>query len=274
MPLSLFKTILLSLPRLLTGRCKNYLVEKLAFLPEKASHYPPVELTGVEELWIQTGDKLKIHSFLLKHPDSGRIILFFHGNAGNAYSRLPHAQLLRNMGFNVLLIDYHGYGKSEGTPSEQAFYLDAHAAYDTALNKLGFAPNKISIYGRSIGSAAALELASRYEIGALILVAPFASGRSMALQLGFGWLNWLVKGVFNNLDKARCVDEPVLIIHGAKDSIIPADQSRDLLAAIAAQDKQRVVMKEAGHNDIGANGDEAFWLLIENFLNRQAQAGN
>ena len=266
MPYRVLKTLLLGLPLLVTGGCKEHIVEQLAFLPEKASDYPPTNLVDTQEVWLNAEDGVAIHSFYLAQYDSEQVILFFHGNAGNAYSRLPHAEILRNMGFNVLVVDYHGYGKSQGTPSEKGLYLDAKAAYQYAQNELGFAPDKIYLYGRSIGSTAVIDLASQHKVAGSILVAPLSSGRAMAKQMGLGWLDWLVDDVFDNLDKAKTIQSPILILHGSQDRVVPIDQGKDLFDAVASADKQFIIINDAGHNNISDSKHVDFWLTIEKFL--------
>ncbi len=246
------------------GGCRDYLVEKLAFLPEKVDSYPTIAATDIEEIWISTQDDINIHGFYLRNNHSDRVLLFFHGNAGNAYSRLPNALLLRNMGFNVLLIDYRGYGKSEGSPSEQGLYLDAHAAYLFMHNK-GFEQSNIYLYGRSIGSTAAVELASRNKVAGVVLIAPLSSGRDMAKQMGFGWFDWLAKDVFDNLAKAKDIESPVLILHGQYDQVVPLAQGQLLFDAIAHKNKEFIIAGDSGHNDISNSKEIDFWSLIKDF---------
>jgi len=265
MQTKVLKTLVIGLPLLLTGGCKDYLVGQLSFLPEKAESYPAITLPDVEEIWLKTEDNVDIHGFYLKNDKTDRILLFFHGNAGNAYSRLPNATLLRDMGFNVLLVDYRGYGKSAGTASEQGIYLDAQAAYDTALRDKGFDQSKIYLYGRSIGSTAAVELASRHNVAATVLVAPLSSGRAMAEKMGFGWFDWLVSDVFDNLGKAKHIRSPILILHGEQDSIVPLTQGQSLFDAIPHGKKELVIASDSGHNDISDSNEIDFWLLIKRF---------
>lgn len=276
MRLRQLKTIIFGIPLLLFGGCnassgyKNYFVEKLAFLPEKVDTYPPISEEYITEYWLSTSDSLRIHSFYLENSQSDRLILFFHGNAGNAYSRLAHANKLYDIGFNVLVIDYRGYGKSEGKPSENGLYLDAQSAYDAALNDKGFSNDKIYLYGRSIGSTAAVELSSQYQVAATVLVAPLSSGRAMAQQMGLGWLSWLVDGVFDNVTKAQNINSPVLIIHGEQDTIVPLSQGQSLFNAINHQSKEIVIASDSGHNDIQHSDEIDFWQSINNFYKRHA----
>jgi len=274
MRLHTLKTMLLGIPLLFSSGCnapswpKNYLIGKLAFLPEKTSSYPAIAEANIEDYWLTTEDGVRIHSFYLKNTDADRVILFFHGNAGNAYSRLGHANILRDMGFNVLLVDYRGYGKSAGKPTEQGLYLDAQASYHAAIKDKGFAENKIYLYARSIGSTAAIELCRQYQVASTVLVAPLSSGRAMARQMGFGWFDWLVASVFDNLEKAKDITSPVLIIHGGQDRIVPLAQGRALYDAINHSSKKIVVADNSGHNDIQHSDEIDFWPLIQEFYNR------
>lgn len=270
------KTLFLSIPLLILGGCnnssgyKNYFVEKLAFLPEKVDAYPSISSAHTEDYWLTTDDGLRLHSFYLANSQSDKLILFFHGNAGNAYSRLAHANKLYDMGFNVLVLDYRGYGKSEGEPSEQGIYLDALSAYNAALADKGITKENIYLYGRSIGSTVAVELSSQYPVAATVLIAPLSSGRAMAKQMGLGWLSWLVDGVFDNLAKAKNIDSPVLIIHGGQDTIVPVDQGQSLFNAISHQSKEIIIAHRSGHNDIQHSDEIDFWQIINDFYNKHS----
>ncbi len=265
MQIRLLKTLLLGLPLLITGGCKEYFVEQLAFLPERASHYPPSQFSNTQEIWLSSHNELRIHGFYLSNTDSDKVVLFFHGNAGNVFSRLNHADRIRNMGLNVLLIDYQGYGKSEGKPSELGVYQDAETAYQYALNELGFMTDNIYVYGRSIGSTAAIDLATNHNIAKTVLIAPLQSGRAMAKEMGFGWLDFLVKGVFDNYEKSKQIVSPVLIIHGEQDRIVPVEQGQALYEAFVSKNKRLIRASDMGHNDLSNSEDIDFWSEIESF---------
>ncbi len=270
------KTLILGIPLLLFGGCnaasgyKNYFVEKLAFLPEKADAYPPISEEYITEYWLTSSDGLRLHSFYFEKLESDRLILFFHGNAGNAYSRLEHANELYDMGFNVLVIDYRGYGKSQGEPSEHGLYLDAQSAYEAALKDKGFNSDKIYLYGRSIGSTTAVELSSRYQVAATVLVAPLSSGRAMAQQMGLGWLSWLGAGIFDNVTKAKKIRSPVLILHGGEDTIVSLSQGQSLFDAISHQSKEIVIAPLSGHDDIQHSDEIDFWQTIKDFYSKHS----
>src|SRR3954452_24638597 len=137
---------------------------------------------GAEERWIRTQDGVRLNCAW--YPLSGARVatLFLHGNAGNITHRIYHALALRAAGSAALVVDYRGYGKSEGKPSEQGLYADAQAAYQE-IAKLGYGSKQIVIHGESLGSAVATNLGARVSCAGLILESPFASLSAMASKV-------------------------------------------------------------------------------------------
>ncbi len=165
-----------------------FLVNTMAFHPSKVIP-STLPLPGIEEVFFDAQDETKLQAFVKRHPASNRLVLFFHGNAGNAYGRLHDLERLSvETASNVMLLSYRGYGKSEGRVSEEGVYLDAEAALTYARDSLGFAEQQIFLLGRSLGSAIAIDLAQNRVLAGLMLVSPFTSGRDMAGQMGLGWL--------------------------------------------------------------------------------------
>ncbi|MBW2363141.1 MAG: alpha/beta hydrolase [Deltaproteobacteria bacterium] len=156
----------------------NPLVNWAAFFPTPGVQIEP-EAFGlpIETLSLRTDDGIHISAFYLPREGSRRAILFLHGNAGNASHRLPDAVQLWSLGASVLLLDYRGYGLSEGRPSERGVYRDGATGLAHLVGKLGFSPEEVVIFGRSIGSAVAVHLAQERNLGGLILVSPLTSGR-------------------------------------------------------------------------------------------------
>ena len=132
----------------------DWLVNSFAFHPMPGSQIDSqFHDSSLQEIMFDSLDDIKLHAFYFPRPAHNRAVLFLHGNAGNASHRLPHAQQLANLGFNVLLLEYRGYGKSGGSPSEQGVYRDAKAALEYLIKTRGFPKERIFIFGRSIGTA-------------------------------------------------------------------------------------------------------------------------
>jgi hypothetical protein len=216
--------------------------------------YAPLDATPndwgleYEDVSFRTDDGLGLHGWFIPHADSHRVLLFFHGNAGNISHRGESIVVFHRLGLNVFIVDYRGYGRSEGKPSEQGLYLDAGAAWRHLTQDRGFAPSDIVVFGRSLGGVVAAKLASRERPGALILESSFSSARDAAREI-FPLLSRLVAVRFD-LDaagyvrKARC---PVLVLHSPDDEIIPYRLGRKLFDA--APEPKRFVELRGGHNE-------------------------
>jgi uncharacterized protein len=173
--------------------------------------------------------------------------LFLHGNAGNVTHRIDHAHAITTAGSSILVLDYRGYGKSKGHPTEQGLYLDADAAYD-ALTQLGFRPNQIILQGESLGTAVAVYLASRRPCAGLILESPLTSLSNMAGKV-LPVVGPLLAHGFNTRSKIGNVHVPLLVIHGDADEIVPFPQGQAVFKA-ANPPKELWRVPGAHHNDL------------------------
>jgi uncharacterized protein len=201
-----------------------------------------------EDVHIITEDKVKLHGWLVPHHGSRQVLLFFHGNAGNISHRRESIALFHRLGLNVFIIDYRGYGRSDGTPSEAGLYRDARAAWTHLTENRGFAPSSIVAFGRSLGGVVAAKLASEVQPGALILESSFSSAKDAAREI-FPLLSWIVALRFE-LDAAAYVRKaqcPVMVLHSPEDEIIPYDLGRKLFEA--APEPKRFVELRGGHNE-------------------------
>jgi fermentation-respiration switch protein FrsA (DUF1100 family) len=201
---------------------------------------------GAQDLWLTTRDGIRLNAWWFPKPGSRLATLFLHGNAGNVTHRVDHAHAINSAGSAILVLDYRGYGKSEGHPSEHGLGLDAEAGYD-ALSKLDYDPAHIIIQGESLGSAVAVELASRRPCAGLILESPFASLGEMAATV-LPVIGPLVAFGFNTKTTIRRVHTPLLIMHGDADEIVPFSQGQAVFAA-ANPPKDFWRIPSAHHND-------------------------
>ncbi len=194
-----------------------------------------------------------------------RAVLFFHGNAGNAADRLDRARILNErFGLDVFLVDYRGYGRSTGSPSEDGLARDARAVLGAARER-GFAPDRIVLFGESLGSAVATRLASEAPVGAVILETPFLSVPEMA-RVHYPFVpTFLIRSRFDNASRVGTIAAPKLFLVAERDEIVPPEQGRRLYALSPAP-KTLFVIPGAGHNDTYVAGGEAYWKAVGDFL--------
>jgi len=187
-------------------------------------------------------------------------VLFCHGNGGNVGDRAPHASLLAAAGFDVLLFDYRGYGRSRGRPGEHATYADARAARAALLAHGAVDPARVLYLGESLGAAVALELALAHPPAGLILQAPFTSIRDIA-RVHYAWIpRALVPDAYPSLDRIPRLRAPLLVLHGARDQIVPLMHGEEIFRA-APEPKRLEVFRGAAHNDLG--GDRWVELIAD-----------
>lgn len=222
----------------------------------------------VEQLFLESVDGVRIHAFFVRNSDSDRALLYLHGNAGNASHRLPTAVQFAQLGFNVLLIDYQGYGLSEGQPSESGIYADGNTGLEHLLGR-GFQYSNIILFGRSLGGAVAVDIARERALAGVILCSTFSSGADMAREMGLGLMAWLVRKRFNSVEKIKQLQSPLLSLHGELDRVIPLRLGKKLFAS-ARVEKQWKVISGAGHNDIIDFGGVRFWQPVSEFLAKTA----
>lgn len=194
-----------------------------------------------------------------------RAVLFFHGNAGNISHRLQTIAIFHRLGLDTLIIDYRGYGRSGGRPSERGFYLDAEAAYDWLRARQGTDPGSIVAFGRSLGGAVAVELARRREVSALIVESVFTSTADIGREvMPFLPVRLLVTQRFDSLGKVGSLAVPKLFIHGRDDEIIPFRHGERLFDAAA--EPKRFVPIAGGHNDGFMLPENAYPEILARFL--------
>ena len=176
------------------------------------------------------------------------LVLFFHGNAGNIGHRLDYLRMFHDLGLATLIIDYRGYGRSSGTPSEEGSYLDAEAAWQHATKVLGLAPDRIVIFGESLGGAVAAKLAEGHRPGALILASTFTSVPDLGAEL-YPWLpvRLLARIHYDTLNRLPRIACPLLVVHSRNDDVIPFAHGRRLFEA-AGTTKQFLEI-DGGHNE-------------------------
>jgi len=226
-----------------------YLANRAVYYPSKypEGFWDAQKLVGASDAWMDTADGVKIHGWWARREGSALATLFLHGNAGNITNRAPRMQEIVAAGSSVLMLDYRGYGKSNGHPSEQGLYRDSEAGYIYLLGQ-GYRPEQIILHGESLGTAVAIDLASRRPSAALILEAPFTSASAVAGTV-VPLVGPLLIRSFDSLTKIRWIRMPMFFMHGDRDEVIPLRLGQELFAA-AQGSKTFWDVQGAGHNDI------------------------
>ena len=224
------------------------LLNSLLFFPERKLVATPQ--SPYEELAIDTDDGERLHAWWI--PAAGRArghVLFLHGNGGNIGDRVLHAWLLHHAGFDVLLFDYRGYGRSTGRASEDGTYRDARAALAALLRRPRVDRARVLYVGESLGGAVAVALAVEAPPAGLVLVSTFTSVRDMARRHYAFVPASAVPDAYPSLRRIRELRSPLLVLHGDRDDLVPLMDGQELFEA-APEPKTMRVLAGAGHNDL------------------------
>ena len=179
-----------------------------------------------------TEDDIKLHGWFIPSEDAEKTILFFHGNAGNISHRLESIDIFNRLGLNVFIIDYRGYGQSEGKITEKGSYRDAEAAWQYLVDTRGVEESQIIVFGRSLGASIAAWLAGKHAPSALIIESGFTSVPSMGQRLyPFLPVRWLAHFKYDTKQYVKSVTCPVLVAHSKDDVIITYDEGRKIFDA-------------------------------------------
>jgi pimeloyl-ACP methyl ester carboxylesterase len=231
-------------------------------------HAPlPAYASDAREVFIATQGEHEIHG-LYWPPEPGRpTILFFHGNAQTVFEWALVREDLADLECGMLLVDYPGYGKSTGAPSEQALYRAGRAAQRWLADACGTAPGETVIFGKSLGGGVATDLALTARFRGLVLESTFSSLPDAAEHI-FPWLpsSMLVPTErYESIERMPLIDTPVIIVHGTDDALIPIEQARALYAR-ANQPKELYCVDGAGHNDVALTVGPAYGRRLRQWL--------
>lgn len=220
-----------------------------------AGEWSVQQTLDAKDIVLKASDGTKLHAWWIVAPGSKLATLHLHGNGGNITHRGLSARNIVRAGSSVLLLDYRGYGKSEGSPSEPGLYRDAEAAYDWIAAQ-GYGPDQIVLHGESLGSAVAAYLATNRRARGVILEAPFTSARAVAGRV-FPVIGPMLIWGYNTMARMKDIHAPVLIVHGDRDEIIAYEFGQQLYAA-ANEPKSFWTISGATHNDLHIAGREEF----------------
>jgi fermentation-respiration switch protein FrsA (DUF1100 family) len=207
-------------------------------------------IIGLEEFTVKTEDGLTLFSWY-KAPASGKpVILWFHGNASNVGWSAARLKPFVAAGYGVLIAEYRGYSTNPGKASEKGFYQDGRA-FMNWLKARGISENNIILYGESIGSGVAVQLATEYpQINTLILEAPFTNTIALAKNRYFFLpVNLMLKDRYDNLSKISSIKAPLIVLHGTDDSVVPYAMGKKLFDA-APEPKTMITLEGGNHNDL------------------------
>ena len=238
---------------------------RLIFFPTRTLAAAPADFgLRADELSITAADGVTLHGWWIEGPGD-RVLIWYHGNAGNIGDRLHNARwFVDRLGVDVVLVDYRGYGRSEGTPDEEGLYLDGLAIYDAVAARSARVEN-IVLFGRSLGGAVAIETALRRPAGALVLESVFRSVPALAREHYWFVPSAVVRTRMDNVSKIARVRTPTLVLHGDRDRIVPLSHGRRLFEAAASAARFHLI-EGAGHNDTWLVGGEPYARVWSAFL--------
>lgn len=229
---------------------------QLLYLPSgNAPDLTASDVVGVmEPVRVETVDGLTLLSWFRPPPTpDAPVVALFHGNGGHIGHRTVKVRPYIETGYGVLLVGYRGYGGNPGRPSEAGLYTDARAALDF-LARQRITADRLVLYGESLGSAVAVQMATEYKAAALVLEAPMTSVPAVAqTRYPIFPARWLVLDRFDSLSKIGTVKMPLLLLHGEQDRVVPVRFGRALFAA-ANEPKEARFFPQAKHNDLQAFG--------------------
>ena len=243
----------------------------MVYFPERAISETPADV-GLEyrDVYLTTSDGVRVHAWHVP-GESKKTLLWLHGNAGNISHRVDNIAVLNRLtGLSVLILDYRGYGLSEGNPTENGLYSDAEAAYEYLMSELGLNPAEdIVLFGRSLGVGVAAEMATRHAVRCVILESGFTSVFGMASATRPSWMAALllplISARYDTLSKIGLIKSPVLVVHGEQDEIVPFTMAIELYEA-ANESKRLHAVPGAMHNDVYERGGTAYFQVLKDFI--------
>jgi uncharacterized protein len=242
------------------------------FFPSAIIEQTP-ERVGLEfeDVFFSTQDNIRLNGWFIPHRAAQSTLVWFHGNAGNISHRVENIKLLHDkVKVDIFIFDYRGYGRSEGRVSEKGTYLDGEAALEFVQKRRGVQPNKIILFGRSLGAAVATEMANRFESQGLILESPFVSIREMARVIfPFLPLGPLLQTRYDVREKIQRIKIPLLVLHGDQDEVVPFTQGK-LVFDAAPEPKKFFTIAGARHNDTYLAGGDSYFQQLRDFIDEVA----
>jgi fermentation-respiration switch protein FrsA (DUF1100 family) len=245
-----------------------FMQDRMLYYPDREVLQTPEDMgLEYEEVSLKTKDNVTISGWYIPAKHEKGVLLFCHGNAGNISHRLESINIFHNVGLSVLIFDYRGYGKSEGKPSEKGTYRDAEAAWNYLVEEKGKTPDRIILFGRSLGAAIAADIALKKIPAGLILESCFMSVPEMGKK-HYPWIpvRLLSKYDYATIDKIRSITCPKLIIHSPDDEIVPFEHGKSLFEeAVQPKDFLRI---KGGHNEGFLMSGDLYLEGLKNFVQK------
>jgi len=242
--------------------------DRFLFKPTREIEATPAAIgLEYEDVTLTAGDGVSLHGWYIPHEQPRAVVLYFHGNRGNISQRLESLRIFHRLKLSTFILDYHGYGRSGGRPSEQGTYLDAQAAWDYLVQGRGIQPADIIVFGRSLGAAVASWLIARERPAAAVIESTFTSLPDVAAET-YPLLpaRWLSRYHYNTLENLRQANCPVLIGHSRDDAVISFQHGERLYEAIVGH--KDFLEMDGGHNDGFITSGDDYLRAVEGFLDR------
>lgn len=246
-----------------------FIQRDLMYHPDATKPQVPASygLENAQEVTIQATPETRLNAWYIAPQNEMPLLIYFHGNAGNLSDRYRKIGDFTSQGMGMLALSYRGYGGSEGTPTEQGLYADARAALAYIVNEQKIPAHRIILYGESLGTGVAVQLATEVKVGLVVLESPYTSTVNRATEI-YPWLpvSWLMWDRFESIDKIAQIQDPLLIFHNTGDAVIPIHHGRTLYAAAKAP-KRAIWFKHQGHTDFD-------WARLEREIRRGYEQHN
>lgn len=241
--------------------------ERVAYQPQG----PPFPEVATRRVEYRARDGQPLFAYIVGDPARSQgVLIVFHGNADLAAWQVDWAnEAAKHTGYSIVLAEYRGYMGLPGRPTYAGTLLDARAAHAMLRDSFSVAPERIALFGHSVGSAIAAEIAAEIRPHALLLQSPFTStramvGRMMGRPIGSLW-RFLSRVPYDTRTRVATVDAPVSVVHGRHDEVIPVEMAEAVFAA-AKNKGTLLIVENAGHNDVVLVGGERYWRWLESAL--------
>src|SRR5688572_31185218 len=224
---------------------------RLVYYPEvgrEVAATPKTYGLAFEPAEIRTADGETLQAWWVPAENARGVVLFFHGNAGNISHRLDYLLMFNRLRYTTLIVDYRGYGKSTGSPSEEGTYRDAEAAWEYLRHARLAQPQDVVIAGESLGGAVGTWLAAKVKPRAVLLFSTFTSVNDLGAQVYWFLPVMLLSRIgYDNVDNLKRIDAPVFIAHSPDDDVVPYSHGKKLFEA--AREPKAFLELRGGHND-------------------------